>query len=329
MEYSDGMLNEALPPGAPPLSMVPFAVRDEVAARYGDRAEEALVARSTYWTYAAISEFTLGNYYLSPDIDRFDQRGLIADGVRSADPLTSRLFVGLLDRKFEGFGFGFVLIAPFIDSASRQIGVAHFPRLQAQFPIAVRSMMIEPHLAHPAHATSACWADDNRRHNNWGVITAGHAVAGGRPGQPVNMTQGGRGSFVRSGYPVVDAAFIAAPSQAPRPSPSRRINVVSFPASGLAVDVKTQQQTQARNLVGVSIPYGVINTQIHGCTVALDTPCQPGDSGSFVCDGNGDGVGVYCGEMYGATVNGRTGQTIGYAQHFEQALLTLDVTAFT
>lgn len=60
---------------------------------------------------------------------------------------------------------------------------------------------------------------------------------------------------------------------------------------------------------------GIIDDPIHPIKVYLDQPCLPGDSGALVQTPAGEGVAIYCGEMTGATVAGRTGQTVGFAQH--------------
>jgi hypothetical protein len=53
-----------------------------------------------------------------------------------------------------------------------------------------------------------------------------------------------------------------------------------------------------------------------------------GDSGSLVRTPTGEAVALYSGAQFGSTYNGLTNQTLGLAQHFEQALYALGVSAW-
>lgn len=311
MEYSDAYLREYLPRDNPPMDLVPSDVISEVD-RWGDFIGEdrRLIARSTFWTYAIFSELGLGRY----GSDRFpDLLPLIMQWLK-------RAAFGLFDQDREKAGIGFTIDVPRWEGPEFAIiDRISFPLLgDVTFPIAIRQTEIEHHVAHPRGATSACWAQCNTTFS-WGVLTAGHAVGGNRPGRTVPMASGNIGLLGRSYFQPVDAAFVLTPPPNHNPTP---LPVLSFASMGLPVFVDCQSGSVARTVVDVQHNCGVLNTREVGVTLCLDQPVSKGDSGALIRVANGDAVGLYRGSM---KLPGASKDSRGLAQNFEQAILALDV----
>ncbi|VVT00539.1 hypothetical protein [Erythrobacter sp. EC-HK427] len=194
-----------------------------------------------------------------------------------------------------------------------------FPLLgDIAFPFAIRQTEIEHHVAHPIGATSACWAQC-RTTSLWGVLTAGHAVNGNRPGRAVPMASGNTASLCRSYFQPVDAAFVLTPAPGHKPTP---LPILSFASMGLPVVVDCQSGSVSRTVVKVQNNCGVLNTREVGVTLCLDQPASEGDSGALIRVANGDAVGLYGGLMKAPST---PTDLRGLAQNFEQAILALDV----
>src|ERR1044072_4222956 len=199
MEYSDGYLQQVLPPEDPPLQFVPGDVEAEIQSRprEAEGEDRALVARSTRWTYAMFSELSLGQIFIETDFQWLLQRR------------AEYLAIGLYDRKTEQSGFGLALAAfgskrpPF-----ELIGYVDFPRLKRKVPLAVRQAAFEEHAPpHPTGATSTAWAVCNMGMGN-GVLIAGHAVRGIPAGHKATFANGQTGVLSRTAPPSIDAAFV-------------------------------------------------------------------------------------------------------------------------
>lgn len=313
MDYSNAYLNEFLPRENPPEDSVPGDVEDEIYA-WTERAEfpdKDLVARSTRWTYAMFSALGEGQIRRS--------NGIFA-------PLGTRLMtrtasIGLYDPA-EHPGFGLVInVPPWDGPVFDIIDTITFPRLGHTFPLAIRQSAVELHAPHhPANATSACWAQCNRT-QDWGVLTAGHAISGNRPGRHVPLAGGSSGTLRRSYYQPIDAAFVAtgAPPFAPTLLPT-----LSFPASGLPVTIACQSGSQPRTVVSVSDSLGVVQTREFAVLLHLDQPASPGDSGALVRLQTGEAVGIYKGALHSP----KASSPFGLAQNFEQAVFALDVNPY-
>lgn len=321
MEYSDSYLREYLPSENPPMELVPGDVIDEVA-RWWDESlgdDRELIARSTFWTYAIFSELGLGRYrseYFDP---RF-WRGIPWLPPAGAGFDLRKVFFGLFDKEQEEAGIGFTIDVPQWDGPEFNIiDMLSFPRLGGvTFPFAIRQAEIEHHVAHPLRATSACWAQCKTT-ALWGVLTAGHAVNGNRPGRAVSMASGNTALLGRSYFQPVDAAFVLTPKPSHNPTP---LSALSFASMGLPVIVECQSGPASRTVVDVQNNCGVLNTREVGVTLHLDQPFSNGDSGALIRVANGDAVGLYRGSM--KVLNAPTGFR-GLAQNFEQAILALDV----
>lgn len=305
MDYSDDYLRSVLPERDPPSDRVPAEVEREIEGWRGPHEGEPAV-RSARWTYAVFEEIRALQYRI--------------DGLPVALS-AARMSVGLLDPKYEKSAFGIIIDVP--KGLGGHLGRVDFPRLDQGFDLWGRSLPITTHAPiHPVGATSAAWACANAT-AAWGVITAGHAVAGHRAGTPVSLANGSRGALLKSYHPPIDAAFVGLAAAAAPPPGLTALALRSFPAAGQAMDVHAQSGAVGRAVVSVTDTRGVINTRYMPIIVFLDLPLQPGDSGSLVTGSNGDAVAIYTAEMTDGS-----GQQIGLAQHFEQAMLALDATAF-
>jgi hypothetical protein len=331
MEYSNAYLREVLPSESPAETAVPDQVMAELSSLLddGERTEgddRFLVLRSTMWTYAAFEQMRLGNYELDLDYFPFPPQHWVGKEAMIGH-------FGLFDPVFEKPGYGLILDSVWPESfapTERGLGRVHFRQLGKSFPVIQRHTETVLHAPNsPANCHSACWARDNNSASSWGFMTSGHAVAGAGLGCSIPLSNVGSGILARSQHPPVDAAFVSTPP------PNRRelrllknLSAIRFPAAGLAVEVETPGGPQPRHVVSVFNSLGVINTSYFGIQVFLDNSCQSGDSGSLIRTAAGDAVALYSGELRGATHNGITNQTLGLGQHFEQALHSLDVSAY-
>jgi hypothetical protein len=318
MEYSDTYLRQQLPREDPPFELIPADVSDEIASWIEriDVEDRELIARSTRWTYAIFAELASGRF----EFERpwYDYPWLVPDLLFDL----RRVSIGLFDKEFEGLGFGIVIDVPRRPgSAFEVIDTVVFPRLRQRFPLGFRRSEIELHLAHPANATSACWARCNST-GLWGVLTAGHAVPSSRPGRAVSLAGGGYGNLLRSHYQPVDAAFVLVQSPPRDPTP---LPLLSFPAAGQPVTIECQSGSQHRTIFRTMDTMGVNHTREFAVLFYLDRPGVPGDSGSLVRMATGEAAGLYKGSMQ--TIHG-TGGACGLVQNFEQAIFALDVTPY-
>ncbi len=309
MDYSDQYLRSVLPTFDPP-PFVPRQVEQEIASWIEGPGHEdrALVARSTRWTYAMFQELRLGQVVADTSYPlRFDQ--------------WPELTIGLYDPETEMKGFGLALpVMPSPRAAFEQIGIVKFLRLEQTFPLAVRQVRYEEHgPPHPVGATGAAWVKCNKT-SAWGLLTAGHAVAGM---QQVTLSNKQTGTVGRTAYPIVDAAFVFA---GPGPATPTLMNVLQFPAAGQQAVVELQGGPTQRNVVSAMDTLGNANTRAFRILFLTDTPCKPGDSGALVRSPQGAAMGIYSGSFINPTSSG--GQA-GLNQNFEQAVLALDVTAYS
>jgi hypothetical protein len=322
MRYSPDNLRQALPDRDPPDGAVPGEVEEEIAfwserSRVeGPAAEEdrALVARSTRWTYAMFEELGRRQARFSTGVPPWIL-GM------SVEDMAARALIGLLDPD-AGTGFGLT----FLQQTSRQdfgvVGQVAFPRLNAQFPVCVRQVAEDDHAPpHPAGATSAAWARCNTT-SRWGVVTAGHAAGGNRPGRTVHLANGAATTLIRSARPPLDAAFIGA--HAPLGNPPL-LAVRRFPAAGQGVSIELQSGPVARTVVEAMNALGVVNTRAFPILMFTDQACARGDSGALVRSSTGEAVGIYLGGLRNAVT---PGGVAGRVLNFEQAALALDVTAY-
>lgn len=319
MEYSDSYLREFLPRFSPAIELVPSAVV-RAFERRGEYIvdEPELIARSAFWTYALFSEMDL-RQYRSEDLDYRWEVSPLLSTIHSGLGM-QRISFGLFDMRREKPGIGFIFDVPeWSGPKFLIIDTLSFPRLGGvRFPLAIRQTRIEHHLDHPTGATSACWARCNRT-LRWGVITAGHAFHGIRPGAGVTMTSGSTALLDRHYFQPIDAAFVhtVAPTYSPAPLP-----VEKFATMGLPVTVELKSGTTERTVVDVQHNCGVLNTREVGVTFCLDEPESPGDSGSLIRLRSGKALGIYRGAM---SVPGAPSGSRGLAQNFEQAILALNV----
>jgi hypothetical protein len=233
--------------------------------------------------------------------------------------------IGVLDQDFEGQGFGLIVMArPPVSSGIN--GLIMFPRLaQTSFPVAIRSLYEEAH-SPPAlpNAASACWAEDRTTPGKWGLLTCRHALSGVAVGAQVTLSTGATARIDRKADPTIDAAFLTTTA----PQNPTKMNLLRYPVPGQSVTVAASAGAAQRSVVTVTDTLGVINDPYHPIKVYLDQPCQPGDSGALVDSSANEGTGIYLGAMSNATVAGQSGQTVGFAQHLEQAIEILDLVPF-
>lgn len=323
MEYSDSYLREVLPREDPPEAYVPAEVNEEIARWFGreEVEDQALVARSTRWTYALFNELRLnqGRVRWQPSPYWPFDRGWHLLGM----PLT----VGLFDQQTEERGFGLIAHVPQEADRGSFLGPfaivadVEFPRLRATFPFAFRQGAYVDHaLIHPQIATASSWARCNTT-RLWGVLTAGHAIGGTSPGKIVPLDDGTTGYLVRSHHPPIDAAFV---NTAPPPA-SQPLSIRRFPATGQPVLGDLKSGPDRRTVVHVDSAMGVVNTRVYPVQLFLNAPFAPGDSGALIRTPGHEAVGIYLGSLVTPQV---PGGFAGRALNFEQATLALDVTAF-
>lgn len=323
MNYSDGYLSEALPFYGPPASLVPPEVERAIAQENESSGldDEDLLHRSRRWTYALFSEMRLGQWVFRPRIN-----GAVSWGLTTAfnNPF-ERCAIGLMDPEHEAPGFGLVLTSQVpMERPFELVGDAFFPRLEQTFPVGLGSARIELHaLAHPAGATSACWAR-SRKTALWGVLTAGHAVRHVGRGGPVAMSLGPQGQLGRARYPPIDAAFVLTtpPSGPVSPLP---VAPLPCPAAGFRVWVDSQKVPLQRRVIRTLDTLGVVRTGAFPVLSFLDLPCVPGDSGALVSDVNRQALGLYLGSMNTTQVSGGV---VGLVQNLEQVMHVLKVDPF-
>lgn len=311
MFFSREYLREILPPTDPPTRYVPELVREPLAQLRETDGEE--VYRSGLWTYAMFSELREGQFSVSDFKEPWPWPW------RAWSPY-GELLIGVHDPEYEGRAFGLIFMT-LPSFGSGHVGQVSFPRLERSFPVAKRGLVEDLH-APPTlpNATSTCWAQDRKR-RQWGFLTCRHALSGVPVGATVGVS-GGAKAIVRSKGPgVIDAAFLETGS-APT---SKQMKLLRFPTAGQSVDIILSSGIAKRSVVTVTDTLGVIADPYHPIRVYLDKACQPGDSGALVSSTRGEGVGIYCGDMTNATVAGQPGQTVGFAQHLEQATEILDV----
>lgn len=317
MQFSPDYLRQVLPPGDPPPALVPEQVRLAIQSQLfsAGQKDPELIDRCARWTYAIFSEIDQGFAVpFSVDLPPW----LAAPGWRLLSPA-----VGVLDPSYEAHAFGLVIQLSLVKSMV--LGEVRFPRLgpSASFPLALRAVTEDLHAVPTlANASSCCWAEDNSTRGLWGFLTCRHAVNGIPTGAKVSLQGGGTGQVQRKAPPSVDAAFVSttAPSATVAALP-----VTRWATAGQSVDVVVASGAVRRSVVDVTNTLGVVAD--HNCpiNVYIDQPCQPGDSGSLVVLPSGRGLGIYRGSLSGATIAGVIGQTVGFAQHLEQAVLVLNV----
>jgi hypothetical protein len=200
-----------------------------------------------------------------------------------------------------------------------------FIRLNETFPIVFRSLVEDLHaLPSTSNAASSCWVEDRSKPGQWGVLTCRHALSGVQQGATITLTNGATAKLERKAPATIEAAFLATAA----PSRLNQMALLRFATPGQSIRVVTARGVNQRSVVAVTDTLGVIDDPYHLIKLYMDQACQPGDSGALVDTNTGEGAGIYLGAMTSATVAGRSGQTVGFAQHLEQAVEILDLVPF-
>jgi hypothetical protein len=311
MRFSREYLHTVLAAADPPAESVPEPVRPSLLLLRDREGED--VYRAGLWTYAMFSEIGQGRFQIVDTSPSWPFRFL---------PMSA---IGVFDEDFEGVGFGPVIMAR-PPSASGIIGQIAFPQLDgASFPVVLRSLEEDFHaVPSPSNASSACWVEDRTKQSQWGVLTCRHALSGVAVGAHVTLNSGATARVDRKAPPTIDAAFLTTAA----PHNLVKMNLLRYAVPGQNVRVTASAGAAHRSVVTVTDTLGVINDPYHPIKLYLDQPCQPGDSGALVDTHASEGAGIYIGEMTNATVAGRAGQTVGFAQHLEQAIEILDLVPF-
>lgn len=293
----------------------------------GDGAEKELraVTRSTLLTYAFVSEIQDGETIvdrvpgvplgaeLSDAIRAFGAVGLIQpQGAKSPPVLGVSLYLPhdvddgfwILERRPDG----------------RPLWV-DFPRLRTRLPLVVVRVERELHGApNLVRATTTCYA---MRGNVPGIIVAGHSVANSRPGDLLDLDDGGRGYLDLSRYQPIDAAFIELPYSL---SHLRDLPLVEYPTVGDDVIVQTRGGDQRRQVAQVSNTIVSPNFADYPIVLYLDRGCSRGDSGALIrLDRTGEAVGIYTGTH--RPRDPHIAEALGIAQNMAQAVYALGVQA--
>lgn len=312
------ILAERLPRFDPPQRTIPEPVIEEIGrARHR---EDALVVRSTRWTYAIHRALWLGPYKSDKGFPVRRGFGHPAIGCVTTSGFETFGIILYLEGAPAGRGDDTVLVDRL-----------HFPELDATFEVFAvpgrRRRHAAPDIVAPWPATAACWGRDKLVPGAWGVVTAGHAIPRDIHRSAIGLSTGNESKLARSADPPVDAGFVltVTGTACPDPSAARALRI-DFPAAGLPVEVRTQTGSLPRQVKDVRMPPGLIfETFGIAATTELDHACAPGDSGALVATPQGEVVGIYSGEFTDPV----TGQSIcGLAQHFGQAEYCLDFEAY-
>jgi len=271
-----------------------------------------LVERSTRWTYTMFHELSLGQIEFENE--------LVWHLMRQR---SEHVTVGLYDRDTEQDGFGLaILVSRSKRPPFEQVGNIRFTRLERSFPLVLRQVAFDEHAPpHPQGATGAAWVRDNRS-TDAGVLTAGHAVPGIRPGVAVPIANGASGVLIRSAYPIIDAAFVGVPGM---PAGLAPMPVMRFPAAGQSAIVELRTGPVRRTVVAAVDSLGAVHIRAFRISFYTDAPCSPGDSGALVRSPQDEAMGIYSGSLAAPAA---PGGIAGFSQNFEQATYALDVTAY-
>lgn len=196
-----------------------------------------------------------------------------------------------------------------------------FPRLRTRLPLVVVDVERELHGApNLVGATTTCYAV---RGNVPGIIVAGHSVVNSRPGDLLDLDDGGHGYLGLSRYQPIDAAFIELPYSLSR---LRDLPVVDYPTVGDDVIVQTRGGEQHRQVAQVSNTIVSPNFSDYPIVLYLDRGCSRGDSGALIrLDRTREAVGIYTGTHRAR--DPYIPEALGIAQNMAQAVYALGVQA--
>jgi|GEM_PF-3242226 len=289
----------------------------------GERPSPALLRESAILTYAIIGELRRRQFRLVGEYPLARRRPFWSRSstARLAGPIRKFGMVGLLDPDSAARtpGFGITLHATPRSAGARAFArpgnFLVFDRLGLFVPIVLSESRLELHAPPgPTNGTSTCYAE---RRGERGIVTAGHlfAVSDGR--RPVPFLDGVEGRLRRTGYPVIDAAFV----ERSIPEHLVALDVLDFPTAGQRIVMDARSGRHDTVVQGVSCREMGVRFSAYPVLTFTASPGLPGDSGSLVRLETGEAVGIYRGQQ--RPVDQAWPPTVGVAQNFAQAMHTL------
>jgi hypothetical protein len=285
---------DPLPAFRPPVDLVPGAVR-EAAAAHADPSS----GRALEWAAAIQTTFEREQMYR-----RFP-------GFRLAS-------YGALHREIDGHSFGVAVhtSAPYegIIDHGMEVGGATFP---IAMRVADQVTLHRP--PDPQAGTTACWTFSGRlASGKQYALTAEHVVDGHARGKgaQVALAGGGSATIEDMAPPGIDAALLDLGSG----PPALPFTSVRFPAPWTDVHIDGAQSNVATTYMRTTDVVGTLD-KMFPIRLFLAKAAQPGDSGALVTDQQGNGLGVYMGE-----VANPAGVVEGVCQHLGQAEFHMSLT---
>ncbi len=281
---------------------------DEVLARTpsfpGEMPEEQI--RAVLWTSAIQNAFESGVY--ANEIP----------GFRMAS-------YGFLDPETEENAFGVIAyVAPSLHGPIR--GEFQWMTVDGEsFPVVVRPAEWKLHAPsiHPSLGTSTCWGESRRPSlkGKPAIVTAKHVVGSTTPvGSSVSMTSGS-GTLLDLAPEGIDAALVRV-SKSHWPVSRNPLMCPQFVAQWTDVDVHSPAGLFSTKVTEVSSGRGTLDSSVP-LRIFLANAGQGGDSGALVVDSNGNGIGLYTGE-----VTTPANLQEGFCQHLGQVEKTMAVDLF-
>ncbi|HEX3472080.1 MAG TPA: hypothetical protein VHT28_12935 [Silvibacterium sp.] len=294
---------DLLPKATPSAEALGFDLANAVFAE--GLSEDQL--RMVLWTIALQNAFERGGYAKE------------TPGFRTAT-------YGFFDPEAEMDGFGVIAyVAPSLHGPTR--GEFQWVTVDDQsFSIIVRPAEWRLHAptVHPALGTSTCWAESRRPRikNKSAILTAKHVVGQTTIGSAVPMTSG-HGTLLDLAPEGIDAALVQVNvPKSQRPEEVNKLTCQKFVAQWTDVDVYSPTGQFSTKVTEVSSGRGTLDPSIP-LRIFLANPGQSGDSGALVMDNNGNGVGLYMGE-----VTTPTNVQEGFCQHLGQVEESMAVDLF-
>ena len=236
--------------------------------------------RAVLWTIAIQNAFESGGYTAE------------VAGFRAAS-------YGFFDPESEKDGFGVIAyVSPSLHGPNRH-EFAWVTVDDQSFPIIRRAAAWRLHAPsiHPSMGTSTCWASSRRPglRSKPAIVTAKHVVGNTTPiGSAVSMTAG-HGTLLDLAPEGIDAALVQVP-KTHWPGSTSTLHCQKFVAQWTDVDVHTPSGIISTKVTEVSSGRGTLDPSVP-LRIFLANAGQSGDSGALVLDSNGQGIGLYMGEI--------------------------------
>lgn len=228
---------------------------------------------------------------------------------------------GLADPKWEGVEFAVLAYA------RRMTNVSDKPREitvdERVFHVFIRRPFENYHypIVHPSNGRSACWAASPKV-SQQAVLTAKHVLSSilqhdPQIGDKVPMKRGAstiQGTVVDLGPDGIDAALVEPPNSSSILT-GNAINPLTFVTPWMDVIINAAAGPINTKVTSVTDTRGILRSSLLPARVILADAGFPGDSGSLVNDPQGNGIGIYIGELTDPAC-----RTEGISQHLGQVV---------